>query len=175
MRAETAPRRKVSKMRNFIEDLNKRALSVANTRVYDYVKDIDLLTVALCAGNLCEIACTLHDAANADYAHIAAHKALDLGWNPALRKAKADAGFFANGLRGLLELSKKDSVAGTRLMPVFCEMVSDPKKYGISRKLMVQAKNYMSDKKCIDGFAITSLNDDDESVTVHATCPTLSW
>lgn len=157
-------------MKSFIENLHMNAISIANTRVADYVKDVDLLTVALCAGNLNEIANTLYDAPNADYKHVAAHRALDLGWNPALRKEKANAGFFANGLRGLLELSKQDSAAGTCLMPIFCELVSNPEKYGISSKLSAQLKNYMRDKKSIDGFAITCINDDTETVTVHASC-----
>lgn len=166
-------RRKVIQMKTIINDLRKKALSVANTRVANYVKDVDLLTVALCAGNLNEIACTLYDAPNGDYAYIAAHKALDLGWNSALRKSMADAGYFSNGLCGLLDFCEQNPLAGTRLMPIFCEMISDRKKYGISRKLSARAKYYMSQKKSSDGFAITCLNDEAESVTVHAAPPFL--
>lgn len=154
-------------MNKFIENLRKKALAIANARVASYVKDVDQLAVALCAGNFNEIANTLYDALDGDYAYIAAHKALDLGLNSKLRKSMAEAGYFSRGLCGLLDLCEQDPTAGTRLMPIFCEMISHRKKYGISRKLKDRAKAYMNEKKNRDGFAITCLIDEEERVIVH--------
>ena len=159
---------KVKVMKDVINELRKKTLAIANTRVASYVKDVDQLTVALCAGNLNEIANTLYDAQDGDYAYIAAHKALDLGLNSKLRKNKAEASYFSRGLSGLLDLCEQNPPAGTRLMPIFCEIISHRRKYGISRKLKDRAKDYMDQKKDRDGFAITCLVDEEERVIVHA-------
>lgn len=155
------------------KNLHKKVLSIANSRVADVVEDIDLLTVALCAGNFNEIKNTLFDAKNNETKYIAAHKALDLGFNPVLRKNMAKNGYFAKGLSGLLEVAKKNPDAGSRLMPIFCEMITEHKKYGISRSLRNQVVDYINKKRDQDGFAITGLNDDDEKVSISVADPAM--
>ena len=162
----TMQRRKVKTMSHLFENFRKKALAIANSRVADVVEDVDLLTVALCAGNFNEIKNTLFDAKSNETKHIAAHKALDLGFNPALRKSMAKNGFFAKGLFGLLEIAKKNPAAGSRLMPIFCAMITDDKKYAISSCLKNQVLNFMNQKRDQDGFAITGLNDSEGEASV---------
>ena len=126
----------------------------------DIITDVNLLTVALCAGYFDEIVRTIYSSSEGKIKHTAAHRALDLGWNPSLREKKVSEGYFANGLRGLVALAKENPDAGSRLMPVFCEMVSNPAKYGLSKKLVRETACYMESIRERDGFAITCMDDD---------------
>jgi hypothetical protein len=155
-------------MIELFKSLNNRAEKIADMMVADIVDDAELLTVALCAGNLSEIARTLHAKRLGKNKHKAAHNALELGLNPIKRDAVVSKGYFAEGLRGLLDLAEKNPDAGTRLMPIFGEMADNCKKYGIPKKLKVRVKNYMTEKKKRDGFAITLYDDTTGSIIVHA-------
>ena len=127
----------------------------------DYVvTDMDQLTVALAISNLTEIAHTLSVAEEGENQYVAAHKALDIGWNPTLRETLVKEGYFSEGLRGLLELAETSSVAGSRLMPVFEEAVSIYKEVGVSKSLKRKLENYMKKKLDTDGFAISHRNED---------------
>ena len=147
-------------MVELFKKLNEKASEIVSLKLADLIDDVDLLTVALCAGNLSEIVRTIHTAREGECDHEAAHAALDLGWNPSLREAKARDGFFAKGLCGLMDLSKQHPDTGTRLMPILGEMVSDCKKYGISEKLKCETTCYMYHIRQRDGFAITYIGDD---------------
>ena len=143
-----------------IKGLGEKASAVASIMLADIIHDVDLLTVALCAGNLNEIAYTICYSNEGDYKHTAAHKALDLGWKPALREDKVNEGYFKKGLRGLIDLAKQYPDTGSRLMPVFCEMVANHRDYGVPRKLKREAICCMEQIRQRDGFAITSISDD---------------
>ena len=150
------------------EEIEREVTRIINLRVANLVCDVDLLVVALCAGNLNEIAATLHFANAGDICHTAAHKALDLGWNCDLRDSVVKKGYFANGLCGLVEISKQNPDAGSRLMPIMCEMISDCKKYGISKKLKRETQRYLESVRQRDGFAILGIYDDECEVVVRA-------
>lgn len=155
-------------MTELFDKLNDKAWEIASIMVADVVDNVDLLTVALCAGNLNEIARTLHAKRLGESKQDAAHRALELGLDPVLRYTVAREGFFAAGLRGLLDLAEKNPDTGSRLMPIFNEMVTDCKKYGIPKKLKVRVKNYMSEKKNADGFAIMCLDDAKGTAVIYA-------
>jgi hypothetical protein len=155
-------------MTELFDELNDKAWKVSTLMVADIVDDEDLLTVALCAGNLNEIARTLHANRLDVNKQEAAHRALELGLNSKLRNNMASKGFFAKGLRGLLELAQLDSDTGSRLMPIFNELVTAYKKYRIPRDLRVCVKNYMTNKKNTDGFAIMCIDDANGRTLVYA-------
>ena len=147
-------------VKKLIDDLGNKAQFVANIKLESVIEDVDLLTVALCTSNLHEIARTLSYANEGDNSYVAAHRALDIGWNPSIRESLADKGYFAAGLRGLLELAERWSVLGCRLMPVFEEAVSLDKDLGIPKKLKSQLKSYINQKLDADGFAISHIDED---------------
>ena len=115
-----------------------------------------------------EIAATLYFTSAGDIRHTAAHKALDLGWNWDLRESVAKRGYFASGLRGLMEVAKKNPDVGSRLMPSMRAMISDCKKYGIPKKLRRETQRYLESVQERDGFAILSILDDECKVVVRA-------
>lgn len=154
-------------MVELFEKLNKKAHKIASMTVATMIDDVDQLTVALCAGNLNEIAFALHEQPD-ESKREAARRALELGCNPVKRKSAACEGFFANGLYGLLDLAEADPDNGSRLMPIFNELVSNCKKYGIHKKLKVRTKNYMIAKKETDGFAIMGYDIDTGAAVVYA-------
>ena len=145
----------MNNLKNLIDSLGNKAQLVGALTLADVVADIDLLTVALCASGLDEIAHTLSFAKESQNRYIAAHKALDIGWNPTIREALASKGFFSDGVRGLLALAKSNSLAGSRLMPVFEELLSVHQDLRISKKLRCEIKNYINQKLETDGFAIS--------------------
>ena len=156
------------KMIELFERLNTRAEKIVNMMVADVVDDIDLLTVALCAGNLIEIIRTMRVTDLDEGKKEAVRKAYELGTHPIMLNAAASNGFFAEGLHGLLDLAEKDSDTGSRLMPIFNELVSNCKKYGIPKKIKVRVKNYMIEKKNRDGFASTLYDDATGRIDIHA-------
>lgn len=143
-------------MTELFSKLNDKAGYIANLRLVDLIMDVDLLTVALCADVFSETVLALRDAQTGDRCHLAAHKAIDLGFNDSLRSTKAKEGFFAKGVRGLMELGDQQPDTGTRLMPIFYAMASDCKCYGLSKKLKHEIENYIERKRQHDGFAIVS-------------------
>lgn len=147
-------------MKKTFETIQEKVSEVASLMVADYVDDIDLLTVALAISSMRDIAFTLNQAKRSDIRYIAAHKALDIGWNVALRDSLAKAGYFENGLRGLLELSEENPNLGSRLMPTFSEAISIYKEIGLSKSFKRELEHYVTQKKETDGFAITRICDD---------------
>ena len=147
-------------MTELFEKLQAKAREIANLTLADVVEDPDLLTVALSLTDLKEIAITLCRSQKDDMSYIAAHQALDIGWKPDLREALIEDGYFASGIEGLLELATKVPDAGSRLMPIFGEVISEHVKIGLSKKLLRKVKTYMNEKKDSDGFAITGFNDE---------------
>ena len=155
-------------MMDLFERLNKKAWEIASMTVATMIDDVDQLTVALCAGNLNEIAYALHETQLGEGKREAARRALKLGCDPVMRDSAAGKGYFAKGLCGLLDLAEANPDAGSRLMPIFNEMVTDCKKYGIPKKLKVRVKNYMSEKKNTDGFALMGYDNDAGSAVIYA-------
>ena len=154
-------------MTELFEKLQAKAREIANLSLTDVVDDPDLLTVALSLTDLKEIAITLYRSEKGDTSYAAAHQALDIGWKPDLREALIDDGYFASGIEGLLELATKVPDAGSRLMPIFGEVISEHVKIGLSKKLLHQVKSFMNSKLNTDGFAITGYNDEgDASISV---------
>ena len=147
-------------MNELFEKLQIKAREIGNLNLTDVVDDPDLLTVALSLTDLREIAITLCRSQKNDPGYIAAHQALDIGWKPDLREALAEDGYFSDGIKGLLELSKKVPDAGSRLMPIFNEVLSPHVEIGLSKKLLRKVKTYMNEKKDADGFEITDIGDD---------------
>ena len=155
-------------MKKICEKLEEKARRIANIMIADVVTDVDLLTVALCAGYFDEIAYTIHMSSEGEVKHTAAHRALDLGWKPDLREQMVRDGYFAEVLRGLMDVAKKNPDAGSRLMPVFHEMLSDYRKYGLPEHLAHALANLMEAIRERDGFAITSMNDGGKVVVTPA-------
>lgn len=155
-------------MKKIFEKLEEKARRIANIMIADVVTDVDLLTVALCAGYFDEIAYTIHMSSEGEVKHTAAHRALDLGWKPDLREQMIRDGYFAEGLRGLMDVAKKNPDAGSRLMPVFHEMLSDYRKYGLPEHLAHELASLMEAIRERDGFAITSMNDNGKVVVTPA-------
>ena len=71
-------------MVELFEKLNKKAHKIASMTVATMIDDVDQLTVALCAGNLNEIAFALHEQPD-ESKREAARRALELGCNPVKR------------------------------------------------------------------------------------------
>lgn len=147
-------------MIEMIQKLKKKAGEIADIKLYEIIPDVDLLAVALSAVSLKEIAQTIMVSHENECKHTAAHKALDIGWNPTLRAKKLREGYFSEGLKGLIELSKQDPDIATRLMPVLAVMVGRRKEFGISKKLKGKAMRYMKSIYNRDGFAIANIDDD---------------
>lgn len=150
----------MNKVKNLVAGLGLNAQRIANIKLEDVIDDVNLLTVALCTSNLHLIARTLSFADEGENSYIAAHKALDIGWNPSIRERLAKDGYFTDGLRGLLELAERNSTVGSRLMPVFDEAVSIYKDLRIPKKLKSQLKRYFNQKLDTDGFAISHIDED---------------
>ena len=148
----------MKELKNFVDSMAAKAQLVADLKLESVVNDVDLLTVAL--SNLTLVARTISFSKEGEIGHIAAHKALDIGWNPSIREALAEAGYFAEGLRGLLELAEKHVLTGSRLMPIFEEALDIHKELCIPKSLKRRIKNYINEKLETDGFAIS--NPDDE-------------
>lgn len=159
---KTALRRKekMDELKMLVDNLAANAQKIANTKLEDVINDVDQLTVALCTSNLNVVAQTLSLSREGENRYIAAHKALDIGWNPSIRDALAKDGYFTKGLRELLELAERDPVAGSRLMPIFEEAVDIHKDLRIPKDLKCRLKNYTSEKLETDGFAISNPDDD---------------
>ena len=155
-------------MINKLKKLEEKAEKIADIKLYEIIPDVDILAVALSAVSLKEIAQTIMVSCENECKHTAAHKALDIGWNPTLRAEKIRAGYFAEGLKGLIELSKQDPDIATRLMPVLAVMVGHRKDFGISKKLKDKAMRYMESVYNRDGFAIINIGEDGKvNVQLH--------
>jgi hypothetical protein len=147
-------------MTELFDKLNDKARDIANIRLADLIMDVDLLTVALSADVFPETMLALKDAQEGDRRYVAAHKAIDIGFNNPLRDKALKEGFFAKGARGLLKLADQEPDTGARLMPVFNTMVSSYRYYGISKKLKHEIEAYMERKRQNDGFAILKYTED---------------
>ena len=156
----------MKELKKLVDSLGAKAQMVAAINLGDMIDDVDLLAVALSMSNLTEVARTLSAAEEAEMSYIAAHKALDIGWNPSIRETLIEAEYFAKGLCGLLELAETNPVAGSRLMPVFEEAVSIHKELGITKELKCNLKNFMERKLEFEGFAI-SHRDEEGKVMVR--------
>lgn len=150
----------MKELKELVDSLGAKAQLVADLKLENVVNDVDQLVVALSMSNLTVVARTISFSKEGETGHIAAHKALDIGWNPSIREALAEAGYFAEGLRGLLELAEKHSLTGSRLMPVFEEAVSIHKELRIPKGLVRKLKTYLNEKLDSDGFAISNPDDD---------------
>lgn len=150
----------MKELKKLVDSLGAKAQQVAALKLENVVDDVDLLTVALAISNLTVVARTVSFSKEGEIGHIAAHKALDIGWNPSTREALAEAGYFAEGMRGLLELAENHSLTGSRLMPVFEEAVSIHKELHIPKGLVRKLKNYLNEKLETDGFAIGNPDED---------------
>ena len=147
-------------IKKFVADLGARAQMIANLTMANVIVDVELLTVALAISNLAEIAHTLSFAKEGEVQYVAAHKALDIGWNLSIREALVEKGYFAEGLRGLLDLAETNPVAGSRLMPVFEEAVSIHNELGVSKELKRNLKNFMEKTLETEGFALSHRNEE---------------
>lgn len=147
-------------MKELIKKLGDKANEIAKLMLADVVDDVDLLTVALSASGLHEIAHTLSYAKKGEIRYTAAHQALDIGWNPDHREVLVKTGYLANGVSGLLEVAKNNPTAGSRLMPVFAEVLDQYKDFGLSKKLRCELKNYMNQKLNDEGFAISGITEE---------------
>ena len=150
----------VKVMKNLIKKLGDKAHEIANLMLADVVDDVDLLTVALSATGLHEIAHTLTCAKKGEVRYLAAHRALDIGWNPDLREKLRKEEYLSKGIAGLLGVAKNNPDAGNRLMPVFEEVLEQYKDFGISKKLRCELKNYMNQKLHDEGFSISAITDE---------------
>lgn len=150
----------MNELKKLVDSLGTKAQQVAALKLEDVVNDVDLLTVALSMSNLTVVARTISFSNEGETSHIAAHKALDIGWNPSIREALAEAGYFTEGLRGLLELAEHHPTTGSRLMPIFEEAVSIRKELRIPKGLVRNLKNYFNEKLEADGFAIGNPDED---------------
>lgn len=150
----------MKELKKLIDELGGKAQMVANIKLESMIDDVDLLTVALCTSNLTVVSQTLSFSNEGETSYIAAHKALDVGWNPTIRETLAKNGYFTEGFRGLLKLAERNPIAGSRLMPVFEEAVSIYKELGLPKKLRSELKNYINQKLETDGFAIGNINED---------------
>lgn len=160
---KTTQGRKVKHMdnfKNFFADFCARVQQAADLMLANVISDPHQLTVALTVSDFEEIAETVRDAAECEVCYAAAHMALDIGCKPALRNALAEKGYFAEGLRGLLELAEADPMVGSRLVPVFDEAVAVHKDLRISRALKRKLKEYTEKKLEADGFAIGRRDED---------------
>lgn len=151
-------------VKELVENLGASAQQVASLELKDVVSDVDLLTVALCTSGLVTIARTLSSAKEGENVHTAAHRALDIGWNISLRSALAEKGYFAEGVRSLLELAEENPLAGSRLMPVFDEIASVYKDLCIPKKLKRQVADYYNKKLDTDGFAIGPMDENGKTM-----------
>lgn len=147
-------------MKALVKRLGDKAQEIANLMLADVIDDVDLLTVALSASGLQEIAHTLSYAKKDEVRYVAAHQALDIGWNPGLRVKLQEEAYLSKGVAGLLEVAKGNADTGSRLMPVFEEVLAQYKDFGISKKLRCEIKNYMNQKLDDEGFAITSITEE---------------
>lgn len=152
--------KKVIFMFDVVKYIKEKAAKIVAIMLCDLIDDVDLLTVALSMCNINHVAETVMMANEGSCAYVAAHRALDIGWKPPLRDAKIKAGYFSQGLIGLIELSKQNPVLATRLMPVFGEMLHKSKELGISKKLKRDVRQYMEAIFERDGYAITRTDDD---------------
>ena len=150
----------MNEIMKFVDEMGAKAQMIADLMLASVIADVELLTVALAISNLTEIVHTLSLAKEGDNQYVAAHKALDIGWNPSIREALVGKGFFEKGLHGLLDLAEGSSVAGSRLMPVFEEAVSIYKELGVSKDLKRKLKNFMEKKLETEGFAISHRNEE---------------
>ena len=150
----------MNEIKKLIDDLAAQAQKIAGISLDEVVDDVDLLTVALATSNLTVVARTLSFAKEGEKGYIAAHRALDIGWNPSIREALVAKGFFTEGLRGLLNLAEANPIAGSRLMPIFEEAVEIHKDLGIPKKLLRSLKTFVNDKLETDGFSIGNINED---------------
>lgn len=75
----------------------------------------------------------------------------------ALFRGYAENGFFAEQLEIMLKAAKKDLLAGRRLMPVFCNALTDADRYKIPDALQQRIIKHIKKQRKVDGFAITSL------------------
>lgn len=144
----------MNELKKLIDNLGAKAQQVADLKLENVVNDVNLLTVALSLSNLTVVSRTISYSKEGEISYIAAHKALDIGWNPSIREVLVKDRFFAESLRGLLALAEKNPLAGSRLMPVFDEAVSIHKELRIPNRLVSKIKNYLTEKLESDGFAI---------------------
>ena len=155
-------------MKELIKKLGDKANEIAKLMLADVVEDVDLLTVALSASGLREIAYTIAASQKGEVRYTAAHQALDIGWSINLREKLQKEAYLAKGVSGLLELARNNADVGSRLMPVFEEVLSQHKDFDIPKKLCSENKNYMNEKKNADGFAITQITDEGKVVVKPA-------
>ena len=147
-------------MEKIFKSIRSRAAKIAEMMLCEHINDVRLLTIALCMSNFAQIVDTIMASKEGSYKHEAAHAALDIAWQPSLKSAKARAGYFSEGLRDLVELSKQNPDLATRLVPVFGEMLHKSKELGISQALKREVVDYVEYIFERDGFAITDTDDD---------------
>lgn len=150
----------MNELKKLVDDLAAKAQKIADMRLEDVIDDVDLLTVALATSNLTVVARTLSFSKEGEKCYIAAHRALDIGWNPSIREELAKRAYFADGLRRLLKLAEANPLVGSRLMPIFEEAVEVHKDIDIPKKLQCRLKTFINEKLDADGFSIGNLNED---------------
>lgn len=144
----------MNKSNNFFADFFEKVQQTADLMLVNVITDPHQLVVALALSDFEEIAETLSVVTEHEACYVAAHTALDIGCNPTVRETMAKSNYFAEVLRGLLELAETDPMIGSRLVPVFDEAVSVHKDLRIPKALKRKLEEYTAKKLEIDGFAI---------------------
>lgn len=81
-----------------------------------------------------------------------------------LRDVFIDGGFFDEQLELLLDIAKKRVLAGSRLVPVFCQALREAEELKISAELQEKIIAHIEWQRDKDGFAISELSEENNHI-----------
>ena len=123
-----------------------------------FIKEFDLLCVALLLSDPGEVKQFLARCDRADARYIAGEVEAFLEDPEVFAKGVAD-GFFAYEIDRLLEIAKRDRIAGARFIPIFFAALLNARELALSDEVQEGIKQHIEEQKKLDGFIILSATD----------------
>lgn len=123
-----------------------------------FIKEFDLLCVALLLSDPSEVKQFLARCDRSDAHYIAGEVEALLEDPKVFAKSVAD-GFFAYEIDRLLEIAKRDRIAGARFIPIFFSALLNARELALSDEQLEALKQHIEEQKKLDGFVILSATD----------------
>ena len=150
-------------LRVMVPDLDvkrKEIERIAHIRFHNFIKDKDMLTVALYAGHPEELVYCYYSPPGLMYQE-AAEKAKDFHFNMDMIQAAAQNGYFEKNIEKLLELGESNVDYGAKLVQVFWCFMEHIKEHRLSKSIVDRMDAFIMAQGHRDGFILMKQTKDE--------------
>ena len=147
-----------------LKRIEREGARIASIEFASFLKDIDMLAVALYASHPSLCAHYLSYPIT-DYRRKAAEKAKGLHFNPQRIPHLVHKGFFNRQVHLLLEVGNHNADYGAKLFPVFAVLLEHQDEHHISATLVEDIHHFMAKRDFVDGFVLVEQTPDSCCIT----------